>query len=268
MYNYYTDLKRKEKLKEEKKELEKEKQLQKKREKKMKEYSKNYENRIKKFIYSMAEKPIQLREYKKPFLTTREELLFEESNKILFHKGFVFNLYQTDRERLNNYINLHEKESNDLSIYNHNNDYIKSNSFDNKIYSNDNLSNNTNSSFRKSYFKFKSSDLNKTDNFMTNQFRKNKKQNEYSNENNQPQKSIDELFEELRLRDEMKKKIKKKFENNFISLKKNRNKTINSNSYNLNMYNKTYFNAVENYSLFKDSCFLPKKFKNKFIGNE
>ena len=268
MYNYYTDLKRKEKLKEEKKELEKEKQLQKKREKKMKEYSKNYENRIKKFIYSMAEKPIQLREYKKPFLTTREELLFEESNKILFHKGFVFNLYQTDRERLNNYINLHEKESNDLSIYNHNNDYIKSNSFDNKIYSNDNLSNNTNSSFRKSYFKLKSSDLNKTDNFMKNKFRKNKKQNEYSNENNQPQKSIDELFEELRLRDEGKKKIKKKFENNFISLKKNRNKTINSNSYNLNMYNKTYFNAVENYSLFKDSCFLPKKFKNKFIGNE
>jgi hypothetical protein len=34
------------------------------------------------------------------------------------------------------------------------------------------------------------------------------------------------------------------------------------------MYNKTYFNAVENYSLFKDSCFLPKKFKNKIIENE
>ena len=55
---------------------------------------------------------------------------------------------------------------------------------------------------------------------------------------------------------------------NFISLKKNPNNSINSNVKNLNMYNKTYFNAVENYSLFKDSCFLPKKFKKKFIENE
>ena len=117
MYNYYTDLKRKEKLEEEKKEIEKEKRLKLIRQKKMKQYSKNYEKRIKKFMYDMAEKPIFLREITKPFtttreelLSTREELLFEESNKILFHKGFVFNLYQTDKERLNNYINEKEKE--------------------------------------------------------------------------------------------------------------------------------------------------------------
>ena len=110
MYNYYTDLKRKEKLEEEKKEIEKEKRLKLIRQKKMKQYSKNYEKRIKKFMYDMAEKPIFLREITKPFTTTREELLFEESDKILFHKGFVFNLYQTDKERLNNYINEKEKE--------------------------------------------------------------------------------------------------------------------------------------------------------------
>ncbi len=264
MYNYYTDLKRKEKLNEEKKELEKEKQLQKKREKKMKEYSKNYENRIKNFIYSMAEKPIQLRESKKPFLTTREELLFEESNKILFHKGFIFNLYQTDRERLNNYINQHEKEMSDLSTYNNH----KSNSFDKTNYLNDNLSYNTNSLFRKNHLKLKSKyNLEKTNNSMKTQYIRNNNQKDYSNEYNQQQKSIDELFEELRNRDEVKKRVKKKFENNFMSLKKNINNKNNSNGRNL-MYNKTYFNAVENYSLFKDSCFLPKKFKKKFIENE
>ena len=269
MYNYYTDLKRKEKLNEEKKELEKEKQIQKKREKKMKEYSKNYENRIKNFIYSMAERPIQLRESKKPFLTTREELLFEESNKILYHKGFVFNLYQTDRERLNNYINQNEREVSDFNIYNNNHIKLKSNSFDINNYSNENLSNNTNSLFRKTHLKLKfKNDLEKTDKFIKTKLLRNQNHKDFSNENNQQQKSIDELFEELRNKDEVKKGIKKRLDTNFISLKKNPNNSINSNVKNLNMYNKTYFNAVENYSLFKDSCFLPKKFKNKIIENE
>ena len=38
----------------------------------------------------------------------------------------------------------------------------------------------------------------------------------------------------------------------------------------LDLYNKTYFNAVENYSLFKNSCFLPHKFNiqvNKSLKN-
>ena len=102
---------------------------------------------------------------------------------------------------------------------------------------------------------------------MKTQYIRNNNQKDYSNEYNQQQKSIDELFEELRNRDEVKKRVKKKFENNFMSLKKNINNKNNSNGRNL-MYNKTYFNAVENYSLFKDSCFLPKKFKKKFIENE
>ena len=110
MYNYYTDLKRKEKLEEEEKEKEKEKRDLKKREKRMEKFTKNYEKRIQNFIYQMAEKPILLREIKKPFSTTREELLFEESNKILFHKGFTNNLYHKDRDKINKYKEYEERE--------------------------------------------------------------------------------------------------------------------------------------------------------------
>ena len=109
MYNYYIDLKIKQKLEEEKKEAERKKRRKKIRDKKMLEYTKNYENRIKNFIYNMAEKPIHIRENPKPFSTTREEFLTEESDKILFHKGFIFNLYQTDKDRVNAYQNEREK---------------------------------------------------------------------------------------------------------------------------------------------------------------
>ena len=73
---------------------------------------------------------------------------------------------------------------------------------------------------------------------------RNKNQKDYSNENNQQQKSIDELFEEFRNKDEVKKRIKKRLDKNFISLKKYPNNRINSNIKNLNMYNKAYFNSV------------------------
>ena len=33
------------------------------------------------------------------------------------------------------------------------------------------------------------------------------------------------------------------------------------------IYNKTYFNALVNFSLFKNSCFLPEKFENNSIEN-
>ena len=98
MYNYYIDLKLKAKLLEEEKEKEKLKLRKKNHEKKMMEYTKNYENRIKNFIYNMAEKPIQIRENPKQYSTTREEFLIVERDKIFFHKGFIFNLYQTDKK--------------------------------------------------------------------------------------------------------------------------------------------------------------------------
>ena len=47
----------------------------------------------------MAEKPIELKEPKYHITTTRQELIKEESNKILSKKGFVFSTYQTEREK-------------------------------------------------------------------------------------------------------------------------------------------------------------------------
>ena len=279
MYNYYTDLKRKEKLEEEKKEIEKEKRLKLIRQKKMKQYSKNYEKRIKKFMYDMAEKPIYLREITKPFTTTREELLFEESNKILFHKGFVFNLYQTDKERLNNYINEKEKEK----------DYEKKIilSYDNKDKKN-NM--NTSNKLYQPQMRFKPrTDLERIYHILSNYRpskvgKKSKKIIEkqlkkitkvgIDRNGNLSQNYIDDgekLIEELLVNinnDKEKKKEKEVIENN--SKKKNkRGRADNSKAKELHsdLYNKTYFNAVENYSIFKDTCFLPKKINNTVNEN-
>ena len=279
MYNYYTDLKRKEKLEEEKKEIEKEKRLKLIRQKKMKQYSKNYEKRIKKFMYDMAEKPIYLREITKPFTTTREELLFEESNKILFHKGFVFNLYQTDKERLNNYINEKEKEK----------DYEKKIivSYDNKDKKN-NM--NTSNKLYQPQMRFKPrTDLERIYQILSNYRpskvgKKSKKIIEKHLNNitkvgidkngNLSQNYIDDsekIIEELLVNinnDKEKKKEKEVIENN--SKKKNkRGRADNSKAKELHsdLYNKTYFNAVENYSIFKDTCFLPKKINNTVNEN-
>ncbi len=279
MYNYYTDLKRKEKLEEEKKEIEKEKRLKLIRQKKMKQYSKNYEKRIKKFMYDMAEKPIFLREITKPFTTTREELLFEESDKILFHKGFVFNLYQTDKERLNNYINEKEKEK----------DYEKKIivSYDNKDKKN-NM--NTSNKLYQPQMRFKPrTDLERIYHILSNYRpskvgKKSKKIIEkhlnkitkvgIDKNGNLSQNYIDDsekIIEELLVninKDKEKKKEKEDIEIN--SKKKNkRGRADNSKAKELHsdLYNKTYFNAVENYSIFKDTCFLPKKINNTVNEN-
>ena len=107
MYNYYTFLK-KQKEKDEK--LKKEQNLIKKqqiREKKLERFTKNYEERIKNFIYQMAENPIQILNQKELFSTNREKLLFEESDKILFNKGFIFTLHENEE--------YHKKQLNNIS---------------------------------------------------------------------------------------------------------------------------------------------------------
>ncbi len=71
-------------------------------------------------------------------------------------------------------------------------------------------------------------------------------------------------------------KNKNNIKENFLNKKQNFIKKINKpdNSkakiLHIDLYNKTYFNAVENYSLFKNSCFLPHKFNtqvNKSLKN-
>ena len=318
MYNYYTDLKLRQKLEEEKKEEERKKRRKKIREKKMIEYTKNYENRIKNFIYNMAEKPIHIRENPKPFSTTREELLTEESDKILFHKGFIFNLYQTDKDRINAYQNEREKydeymnslltHPNKKHIIRHNSnlnqiDYTQSFSQD-KIYNKNIINNNSSNNINEPVYlkitqpemRFKPrSDLeriynvlqeNQPNNLKTLGSRSKKVVEKHLHKMGfkakieEHGKSPEELIEENRFKsieeliNENRKDINKNKNNQekkkFDLVSKVKNKKVdNSKAKALypDLYNKTYFNAVENYSLFKNSCFLPNKFNFGFKNN-
>ena len=321
MYNYYTDLKLRKKLEEEKKEAERKKRRKKIREKKMMEYTKNYENRIKNFIYNMAEKPIHIRENPKPFSTTREEYLTEESDKILFHKGFIFNLYQTDKDRVNAYQNEREKYEeymNSLLTHPHNKHLIRENSNINHIdytqsfsqdkiynkYINKNNNNNSNNNINEPLYlkitqpemRFKPrSDLeriynvlqeNQPNNLKTLGNRSKKVVEKHLHKMGfkakieEHGKSPEELIEENRFKsieeliNENRKDINKNKNNQekkkFDLVSKVKNKKVdNSKAKALypDLYNKTYFNAVENYSLFKNSCFLPNKFNFGFKNN-
>ena len=73
----------------------------------------NYENRISNFVLKMAEKPIIVKKNHDKYLTTREELYANTSNKILDKKGFIFKSYKTDRERIDEFLN-HKKN---IEIY-------------------------------------------------------------------------------------------------------------------------------------------------------
>ena len=240
----------------------------------MKQYTRNYENRIQKFIYDMADKPVILRETIKPFTTTREELLFEENNKILFHKGFVFNLYQTDRERLNTYINEREKEKdyeNKIISYNaskdNNNENLttkitqitqpqmrfKPRTDLERIYQI--LSNYRPSKVNKKSKKIIENHLND----LKTKFMKMTNKSENMIFFFYTQKSIEQLIQDIGIEKDKKKGV---FEEISKKLKIQKNKRVdNSNAKALHsdLYNKTYFNAVENYTIFKDTCFLPKK---------
>ena len=62
---------------------------------------KGYENRIKDFLYKMAEKPIIIKKNDEMHMTTRQELYASSSNKILYKKGFIFNSFKSDKQRIN-----------------------------------------------------------------------------------------------------------------------------------------------------------------------
>lgn len=63
-----------------------------------------YENRIKNFVFQMAEKPIVVKKEKEKRMSCREELFAETSDKILSKKGFVFTSYKTDKERIKEHL--------------------------------------------------------------------------------------------------------------------------------------------------------------------
>ena len=64
----------------------------------------NYEKRINTFVLQMAENPIIIKKDKNKYMTTREALYADTSNKILDKKGFIFSKYKTDKERINDYL--------------------------------------------------------------------------------------------------------------------------------------------------------------------
>ena len=95
MYNFYIEQKRQEEIESKKRaETELHKQ-QLKRKKRLPQLVENYETRIKNFLYEMAENPILIKDKKEKNTSTRQDLLFEESNKILSKRGFVFNHFPT-----------------------------------------------------------------------------------------------------------------------------------------------------------------------------
>ena len=90
MYNVYTEQKRREED-----ELQRRNEMQMKRrkvkhKKQLTQLAERYEQRIRGFLYEMIRKPIYIRDKKEKNTSTRQDLLFEESDKILSKKGFVF----------------------------------------------------------------------------------------------------------------------------------------------------------------------------------
>ena len=81
----------------------------------------NYEKRINTFVLQMAENPIIIKKDKNKYMTTREALYADTSNKILDKKGFIFSKYKTDKERIKDYLEqrkeklYHRKQNNDLN---------------------------------------------------------------------------------------------------------------------------------------------------------
>ncbi len=81
----------------------------------------NYEKRINTFVLQMAENPIIIKKDKSKYITTREALYADTSNKILDKKGFIFSKYKTDKERIKDYLEqrkeklYHRKQNNDLN---------------------------------------------------------------------------------------------------------------------------------------------------------
>ena len=95
MYNYYIDLKKKEEEQKKEENLKKEENDKIKRKSKLNEINllkiekmdlmiNNYDNRIKKFIFQIAEKPIIVKKKNPKDCSTREAYYQENSDKILF----------------------------------------------------------------------------------------------------------------------------------------------------------------------------------------
>ena len=317
MYNYYTDLKKKQKEEENKKKLDYNIKLSKIHKRNLEKFTKNYEERVKNFMYDMTSHPIYLQNSNTKISTNREDFLNEEKDKILSKSGFIHSIYRTDRENALEYDKKHKELMNYLEI--NNTKKNQNNLHYNKNYIFNEYENNSQKYKRivrinQPSMRFKPrSDLERIYDTMVdyrislgdkisrkalqNQLNKmgfKEEKFEYGfspedlmeiepEENKNKKNKIDKDFIESNKNMNKFKKYKKNvIYNAFLEQKKNKLKTNEEeeeeqNQFRLNnsggrilhndLYNKTYFNALVNFSLFKNSCFLPEKFENKTIEN-
>lgn len=129
MYNYYAYEKHK-------KEEEKIKENEKKKEK-LNKFSKKivednnminkYYDRLKDFVFTMANDPVPLTKYISPISSTRQILLQEEDKKIIGRRGMIFKSFITEKERLAEYDKIRGTiyQSNKIDILNLDEGFLK-----------------------------------------------------------------------------------------------------------------------------------------------
>lgn len=194
MYNYYKHLSliNDNKLNEEV--IKKEEHIDKTRQIKNKRLINNYENKVKQFMYKMANKNYEVKDISRKVNNTREEFLQECSNMIKGKTGFSFSNFLTDKERIEKIekekrelekfqnplkkISPNKKEdkktnmnmtlSKRLNENDHNFDIFGHNNKDKDIIEKD-LKNNTDTNFRKINNRFKNVAFNNKDKFIKNQ---------------------------------------------------------------------------------------------------
>lgn len=194
MYNYYKHLSliNDNKLNEEV--IKKEEHIDKTRQIKNKRLINNYENKVKQFMYKMANKNYEVKDISRKVNNTREEFLQECSNMIKGKTGFSFSNFLTDKERIEKI----EKEKRELEKFQNplkklspnkkedkktnmnmtlskrlnendpNFDIFGHNNKDKDIIEKD-LKNNTDTNFRKVNNRFKNVAFNNKDKFIKNQ---------------------------------------------------------------------------------------------------
>ena len=230
----------------------------------------------------MAEKPIKIKEMKHCITSTREDLLNEEANKILSKKGFVFSKYSPSQtthnspRRKRKIISKSNTNAELNSLHIPDNDYkltqpimrFKPRTDLERIYD--------------TLMQFSSFPSDKSKNIINEQLnslglatvQKKEEENDVTVDSVNPESLTLVIPEPLPTADTNSVKVNDKkiktmtnvdYSDNKSKIKIGKKRVDNSKARELHpdLYNKTYFKAVENYSLFKNSFFIPEKITTK-----
>lgn len=233
----------------------------------------------------MAEKPIELKRQKYTITTTREDLLKEEANKIISKKGFVFSSYKTEKEKVNDYL---KKQNNPcISSYNSNqgaqyqitqpNMRFKPRTDLERIY--DTLKQNhpygrglsptiIKDQLNSLGFTVKTTEehgFNPEDLYEDEEYDINILDNNQKSQSKETETIKVETHRNSKEHSKLLLKPSQSVSPIKIKPYTNKPRIDNSNAKKLHqdLYNKTYFKAIENFSLFKNTCLLPGKISDK-----